>query len=325
MSQYSDFFGVAGGGGGAPINSYEAFFVSGSGNPTGYNGTTGLYTQADGTVWLRTGFVLDAATTYPNATTTPGIVYTGTTATVAPFVVDSNAPIGSRNKLLSDGTNYYISTPGGNYTIRQLDSTFASTGYSLSFGPGFAGQNRNMFYPIYDSPAFGSASSNTLQKSVPPSTAFPTQFTHPTTLGVAGTNSTGTEVYITPGGSATAVAYNFPGGTGTPNTITVTSGGQISAIGAYGNYMVTTDSNGFIEVFDVSGGGPGQPSVAQGSISSGTYHNMMTSITPGYIWIGESAGTFSTLYQYNVEANTVGDITARTNSDSSQPLFIKLA
>jgi hypothetical protein len=64
---------------GLPVNSYAPFFTSGSGNPTGYNATTGLYNHPNGDVWLDTGkTIVDSTSAYPSATS-GGLLYSGTT------------------------------------------------------------------------------------------------------------------------------------------------------------------------------------------------------------------------------------------------------
>ena len=73
MSNFSQFFPAGGGSGGSGggINSYAPFLVtSTSGNPVGYDVTTGIYTNpVDDSVWIKTGKTLiDSSNTYPNAT-----------------------------------------------------------------------------------------------------------------------------------------------------------------------------------------------------------------------------------------------------------------
>ena len=71
MSNFSTYFPIpsSGGGGGIPINGYFPFIVSSTGIPTGYDSTTGLYTHPDGTFWVKTGnTVLGQPSDYPNAT-----------------------------------------------------------------------------------------------------------------------------------------------------------------------------------------------------------------------------------------------------------------
>jgi hypothetical protein len=70
MSNFTTFF-PSGGSGGGGINSYAPFKVSSlTGNPAGYNPTTGLYTNPiDSSVWLKTGGTIeDGAGNYPSAT-----------------------------------------------------------------------------------------------------------------------------------------------------------------------------------------------------------------------------------------------------------------
>jgi hypothetical protein len=71
MSNFSTFFPAGGGGEGAGINSYAPYSVSSTGNPVGYDASTGLYTNpVDDSVWLKSGeqIVETSPRTYPNAT-----------------------------------------------------------------------------------------------------------------------------------------------------------------------------------------------------------------------------------------------------------------
>ena len=53
---------------GFPVNSYAPFFITGTGNPLGYN-ANGLYNHPNGDVWLETGKTLTTtAASYPDAT-----------------------------------------------------------------------------------------------------------------------------------------------------------------------------------------------------------------------------------------------------------------
>ena len=54
-----------------PINSYKSFDVFATSNPPGYNASTGIYSNPDGTQWLKTGSIVSGSSmsTYSNATT----------------------------------------------------------------------------------------------------------------------------------------------------------------------------------------------------------------------------------------------------------------
>ena len=74
MGIYLGANALGGGGEGSGINSYAPFKVSAfTGNPAGYNSTTGLYTNPiDDSVWLKTGSTMeDGAGNYPSATSQP--------------------------------------------------------------------------------------------------------------------------------------------------------------------------------------------------------------------------------------------------------------
>lgn len=61
MSQYSDFFGVASGGGAGsvPINGYLSFLTYDDDNPTGFVSSSGIYTDSDSQVFMKTGEVIE--------------------------------------------------------------------------------------------------------------------------------------------------------------------------------------------------------------------------------------------------------------------------
>ena len=98
MSNFTDFFPT-----GLPVNTYAALFTSGSGNPTGYNATTGLYNHPNGDVWLETGkTIIDASNAYPNAT--------GQDVITNDFVTVNTTPGNSQNNLYQffQGDSFYI-------------------------------------------------------------------------------------------------------------------------------------------------------------------------------------------------------------------------
>ena len=114
MSNFSQYFpiGSSGGGGGIPINGYFPFTVSSTGDPTGYDSTTGLYTHPDGTFWLKSGFRINSLSTlYPSATGVIGYGYDNFT-----FATTYEA-----NGVAFDGTDYFIVSDQTN-TVRQYTS-----------------------------------------------------------------------------------------------------------------------------------------------------------------------------------------------------------
>lgn len=85
MSNFSSFFPDNS----LPINSYTAFDVSATSNPPGYNASTGIYSNPDGTYWLKTGNIVSGSSmsTYSNATTSNPIA---SGKSVAPAYDSSN-------------------------------------------------------------------------------------------------------------------------------------------------------------------------------------------------------------------------------------------
>ena len=80
MSKYTDFYPSTGGEIIA-INEYAPFYVgTTSGNPTGYDPATGIYTTPAGTVFIETGQTTSDAS-YPNANSTGGLVGDSTART----------------------------------------------------------------------------------------------------------------------------------------------------------------------------------------------------------------------------------------------------
>ena len=111
MSDFTDFFPVSGGSGvgsGIPINGYFPFIVLSTDIPTGYDSTTGLYTHPDGTFWLRTGNTI-ISSDYPNATgpkswsdNAGGTTYTARSFDQTTYDLDTNQFYGI------DGQSLYV-------------------------------------------------------------------------------------------------------------------------------------------------------------------------------------------------------------------------
>ena len=117
MSNFSQYFPASSGGGsgGTPINGYTPFLVSATGNPTGYDSATGLYTHPDGTFWLKTGnTIADTTSAYPSATKTGNSIYSGTSYNNAIANWD----------ITHDGTDFWVVSLTTNQ-VYQYDSSFS--------------------------------------------------------------------------------------------------------------------------------------------------------------------------------------------------------
>ena len=318
MSNYSDFFGVgsSGGGGSFPVNSYLSYFVTSTGNPTGYDATTGLYSHPNGEFWLETGNIIGASP-YPNATKVLDPIPTGNTATIG-ITVTAQAPV-SKNLIVTDGTNYYANDVAtGGYRVRQLDSSFASTGYSITFSPpGFAGNNREGYFSYFGSaPVFGTINQSNWQKVVPPATTWTTEFTGPNGFNAsATTNTAGTTIFIAPN-SSTVTEYSWPGGVATGNTFSAT--GAVLGMVAIAPYIIACTST-TIELFDDTS----FAAVGSGPITTGNGSNILPNFSDSSrFYLGSAGNNFNSLVEY--EIGSVGDGTAKTDPDTSQPFFVRI-
>tara|TARA_B110000211_G_scaffold210201_1_gene248140 strand:+ start:354 stop:1334 length:981 start_codon:yes stop_codon:yes gene_type:complete len=128
MSNFSQYFPASSGGGsgGTPINGYTPFLVTGTGNPSGYDATTGLYTHPDGTFWIATGNQI-VSTVYPNATGVSAIgTSTGTTWTSASEVT---TPVG----ITWNGSNFYVGDSSSNIVYEYTAAgTYTGTSFNTS-------------------------------------------------------------------------------------------------------------------------------------------------------------------------------------------------
>jgi len=136
MSNFSTFFPAGGGGEGAGINSYAPFKVAATGNPVGYNATTGLYTNpVNDSIWIKTGnTTLSSYATYPNATGEAGFFTIGNITATAPSfpsqgTISSNAA-GTQSFLMdiqgASGAQmlFILGTPGGAGTTWSITNSF---------------------------------------------------------------------------------------------------------------------------------------------------------------------------------------------------------
>ena len=329
MSNYSDFFGVgsSGGGGGVPINGYTPFLVTTTGNPTGYDATTGLYTHPDGTYWVQTGFtILDTSGAYPSATGTPGA--TGTWASVGNYNSGGTTINGNAYGAWSDGTDYYIMTgnTGANTrAFKRFDSTFTFIDETS------AGATAN-----YLTVGLTGDVSQNLMWSLKQSNNVVTEWNYPARTPTGNT-------YTLPGGTAmsgfyydtsTSKFYSIDSAPNftirrydssfnlekTLNPTFPTTGFAYGMTSYPGSSYLYVNNNNVIYAYDISLDNPVSTLVSNitgGSLEQG-------------IWMdsGEivSANRFNDIKQSNpfTSGKSVGDLTARTDTDTTQPLFIRV-
>ena len=138
MSNFSTFFPAGGGGEGAGINSYAPFKKSATGNPIGYNSTTGLYTNpVDDSVWLETGNLLNDTTTprtYPNATSFGDMFIQNSPA---PVRLKGSSPYNTNQGLLYryvNSTDYIYNANSGTLGQFSYNSTAKTYTQQLTVG-----------------------------------------------------------------------------------------------------------------------------------------------------------------------------------------------
>ena len=114
MSIYLGDLELATGGGatntGLPVNTYESFYVSATGNPTGYDATTGLYTHPNGDQWLKTGNNISGD--FPDASIAQPATFTATGDAPAISYSSNYTPV--RNVAQDDNYWYFYSWRSGN-------------------------------------------------------------------------------------------------------------------------------------------------------------------------------------------------------------------
>lgn len=329
---------------GLPVNTYESFNVSTTGNPTGYDATTGLYTHPNGDYWLKTGKILSGtnASTYPDATlggTTP--VATGRVAAVA----YDNSPFAC-----------YIDGSNGVYVVQHYNPTSTRIAeYSFATG-GATGKviDTNTQF-IRGTGAPGGISYDSSANVIWICYRY-NVVSNATELKVAsydyttGANLTNQTIYRAPNVST---SNNIPYG--------------IAKINNTPEYVIYTKQNGVekMQVYNMSTGSAVLVSTVNTSLYASTYYYLTESASADKIMLWKYdagkfvefettnftatgvetavAGSFINTYgsyafydNLNAVTNNtsfmaewllgsyIGDETVRTDTDTSQPLFIKL-
>ena len=324
MSNYSDFFGVgsSGGGGGIPINSYTPFSVITTNNPTGYDATTGLYTHPDGTFWLQTGDQLaGVSSTYPDATynvnVPTGATYTGFNFTVGGAVYSLEYKTDNGNIMINT-TEYTTAGVATGFSITQVAGGTRNIGYSVT-NQKYFGLSNNAFsgtYLVYEYDSAGNATGFSFDTATQAALAG-------ATFDFALTVSSNENIYVAYGGANPAYVFEY------------------SQAGVYTGFNFTLSNN-----FPRGIHHDGVNTWVQGSSNffgiydgSGTFVSNITTTSPNTFEYGityDEANNFfyngsvvgaDPVFQFTLAGSPgklVGDPTARTDTDTSQPLFIRL-
>lgn len=320
MAIYLGSLELATGGGatgtGLPVNTYESFSVTSTGNPTGYNTTTGLYTHPNGDYWLKTGNTLvGVSSTYPDANVNYQIL---TQLEVSSTFSTTFVTRG----LARTSTNWYAleQTTGAvrEYTVD------ATTG-NLSGGGGI----------VFTSYANMQAmTSNGTTLLIPSST---TNLVERTTSG----GSTGFSFSVSAQGSSILGLGYYDDGADGVYIVYTSSSGTVATYNA-----VTGVATGF----SFSGGGTREGCAFDGNnyyvmgeqAGAPTTQYDLQGVSTGYsVNLVSSANGGASLQYYNgyffcmvagaynmsvgrVAFGGIGDGTARTDTDTTKPLFVKI-
>jgi hypothetical protein len=310
MSDYTDFFPAASGGGGVAINSYTPFLAQSTGNPSGYNSSTGLYTHPDGNYYLKSGKTLaGVASTYPNATQvrpeSPFNTYTATTKTI---------PNTSEYPTMDGKGTYWIpnSLSGNASWIEREYYTGTTTGNSFAMTLGSSAVAVGAYDPYHDEFYVTHGNTNSCQRFNATTLGFIGNFAKPSGahrgIGVISANQIG----FTPYNGTTIYVVNNAG----------VNQGNITVSNALVNYNANFTTN------SISGNlyARGSSTTLHQYNSAGVFQTTFT--TPAGV---SNAGIFysmtnGTIFDHSKEYGNpleVGDSTARTSL--GLPLFMRIA
>ena len=309
MSNYSDFFGVgSSGGGGVPINSYLPLIVTATGNPTGYDAATGLYTHPNGEFYLQTGFtLLGAGSTYPDATSdvytnvdnfAPGLansVGAGTLGNNQLVYIDRTSPAGRTFNLdLTGGTTINFTgapTPPGNPKGLAYDGT----NFYVANG------TNNIVY-VYDS------SFNYVTEHALPGLIGLTAIAYIDSNFWVGKRG-GVSDHLTIWSDLSAAAPDY--------TYTMATNDQPQAIAYDGNSVYMADNitvRGYVN----------DPTTAPTTTGETINVSLITPFCADLFYDGTyMIGSNEQFTSWRYSAG-IGDATARTDTDSTQPLFVRI-
>ena len=309
MSDFTDFFPVSGGSGvgsGIPINGYFPFIVSSTGDTTGYDSTTGLYTHPDGTFWLKSGFQISNSTSvYPNAT--GGDVESLTQQADIPY------SFATTTGITYDSINgtYWIQIQNGN----TVEYTTAGVATGTSWNAGIVNIRNIAYDSTADTLWISSASkfvSEFTKAGVATGRTFSTGFIGELTYDP---NNNTLWIVDTVGTSNIIKEYNLTTGA----TLTTLTLGTVAIQALY--YKVSDNT-----FWAASSTGPVTLQYTKVGVATGK--TLPTPANPNAMSGNQNDGI--TILDFNgpiipyFPLFTVGDPTARTDTDTAQPLFVRI-
>ena len=318
--------GGGGGGGGIPINSYAPFLVGSTGNPSGYDATTGLYTHPNGDYWLKTGNTIDIdKTTYPDATANLGSYTSLGTNTLAAF---NNSNNWRRQAMAWNGTRLLQgapkSTSGDDQTMFSAYSPtqpYTQTLASQRSGPSFSNAT-----PI----GLALSPDNNYAYAYLPGNST-TEFTViiGNTLGVTITGIVGNRGFaVDNSGNIYTGHGNIYDQTGTlTGTFPVPAVTALSMAVGNDGYLYLFSTSKFLYRALISGLAAGFTQEVDFSGASGGSEGYINQSNPNTIIItdgGSQTNSTQNVTTYTYTNAALGDATARTDTDSGQPLFVRI-
>jgi len=337
MAIYLGNLELATGGGatntGLPVNSYTSFYVNTTGNPTGYNSATGLYIHPNGDQWLKTGkTIIDAAGNYP-AATLGTFGYTGRQNTAATSVFSAT----SVDSFWNGGGGYLSVYTQYDWDGNTLNSfTWPDPGGISSISNGssnvpvldpvnnviwvyywltYQNTNRKNFWQAYDLNT-GTQVFSSITNSTGP---FHNDNARGAQTIVNG--NTSTPILVGRASSETGLrAYDVSDPT---NPVGVTLTGS-PGVGPSDRMLTSPNADCYYHSSN------GSTTFTEYNINSGATGNSITYSSLIYTWNTDYTFASPTQYWTNSPANisehasAVGDVTARTDADTGQPLYIKI-
>lgn len=310
MSNFSQYFPIgSSGGGGIPINGYFPFTVS-STSTTGYNATTGLYTHPDGTFWLRSGTTLiDTSNAYPSATeANSGIFYTGFN-----YTITSGTGYGAATNPTNGNVYFQRTFPG---TVTEYTSAGVATGFSFTGGTNPRGIARTTTN-FYEVTSVGGLITEYTTAGVATGFSFNIGVNTDSSLTFNGTNlvildsTNNLAVEYTTAGVATGFSFSVPSVSNETGIVWDSNNNQ---------YWVSTGS-GTVVNYD-SSGVAGSVAIATSSTVGRVRGELVFNASNNTIGVVNRSTTV--VYYFNITDLVIGDATTRTDTDSAQPLFVRI-